>query len=378
MPAPEDPWGDRGREPREHLGRGAEPGPRHAREPEPGRRWPVVLALVSAAVLTGLVATSIVMAARNHDRADPAAPTTATASARRVTPASAPTSPPSVPSVSPTPSPTPVPVPGTTAPTAAPADPLPTAAEPPSAPAGPNRSLERNTLYGIDLGGVTTSCDLEVRRPKPPLANKKLQPYLTEVVGCLTKAFRGPLAARGFVLETPKVKTYHKQLETPCSTFGQSGSPAYYCSRTSTIYWPDTVDDGREAYTFARLGYVGLVAHEFGHHVQLTTGMLNGYSDQYAEASNKQRYALSRRLELQAQCFEGVFLHTARKSLHVSGKDRAELKSWHSYTGDEDPPDDRKPDHGSSKAQFGWLERGLDSGDFGDCNTWSASSKSVT
>ncbi len=217
-----------------------------------------------------------------------------------------------------------------------------------------------------------------MRRPKPPLPDKKLQPYLTEVVGCLTKAFAAPLAARGFTLAEPKVKTYHKRVESPCGNFGQDGSPAYYCSTTRTIYWPDTVDDGREAYTFARLGYVGLVAHEFGHHLQATTGMLYGYSGEYEKASKKQRLVLSRRLELQAQCFEGVFLHAVRQDLEVSAKDRAELRSWHSYTGDEDPPDDRKPDHGSSTAQFGWLERGLDSGDLADCNTWLASTRSVT
>ena len=256
---------------------------------------------------------------------------------------------------------------------------MPTASEaPPSAPPGPNRSLRANTLYGIDLDRASVSCGLKVRRPKPPLANKKLQPYLTEVVACLTKVFTAPLAARGFTLAEPKVETYHKRVKSPCGDFDQDGSPAYYCSTTRTIYWPDTVDDGREAYTFARLGYVGLTAHEFGHHLQATTGMLSAYAGAYDEASKKERYELSRRLELQAQCFEGVFLHVTTQDLGLTSKDTAELKAWHSYTGDEDPPKSRKPDHGSSKAQWGWLERGIDSGNFADCNTWTASAKSVT
>lgn len=217
-----------------------------------------------------------------------------------------------------------------------------------------------------------------MRRPKPPLANKKLEPYLTDVVGCLTKVFKAPLAARGFTLVEPKVKTYHRRLESPCGDFGQDGSPAFYCSTTRTIYWPDTVDDGREAYTFARLGYVGLTAHEFGHHLQATTGMLSAYAAAYDDGSKKERDALSRRLELQAQCFEGVFLHATSADLDLTAKDRRELKAWHGYTGDEDPPEERKPDHGSSKAQWAWLERGIDSGDFGDCDTWTAKAKSVT
>jgi predicted metalloprotease len=358
VPPPDDPWAGHGQ----------------AHVPGPGRGWLFAIGVVSAVVLTAIVATVVVLSTRTTGTSAPApAPATTRPATSRPAPAPASLFP-----ATPTPSASPTASPATTAPTAAPQAPLPTASRPPSTPPGPDRSLRTNSVYGVDLERASVDCGLEVRRPKPPLANKKLQPYLTEVVGCLTKVFTAPLAARGFTLAEPKVKTYHRRVESPCGDFGQSGSPAYYCSTTSTIYWPDTVDDGREAYTFARLGYVGLTAHEFGHHLQASTGMLRAYADAYDDASKNERYALSRRLELQAQCFEGVFLHATRGDLHLTGKDSTELKAWHSYTGDEDPPKDRKPDHGSSKAQWGWLERGLGSGDLADCNTWTASTKSVT
>jgi hypothetical protein len=338
-----------------------------------------VLGVLAVLVLGGLVAAVVVVSVRTaRDGAPsaggPLAPASSAAASGTATPSPV-TSPEPTVSANPTRTPSP-----SDSPTAAPATPVPTAptASTPAAPAGPNRSLTRNTLYGVDLGQATTSCDLKVRKPRPPLANKLLAPYLREVVSCVTDAFARPLAAQGFVLREPKVKTFHGSVKTPCGTFGQKGSPAYYCSATWTIYWPDTVDDGNEAYTFARLGYVGLVAHEFGHHVQASTGMLGEYATDYAHGSKTERYALSRRLELQAQCFEGIYLHLARKDLHVSATDRAQLRTWHSYTGDEDPPKSRKPDHGSSKEQYGWLERGMDSGDFGRCNTWTAKAKDVS
>lgn len=346
------------------------------RPPGRGRGWLFALGLVTALALTAAVATTVVLTTRTTPTTTPDAvptPTRSTSTRAVPAPASSTPSPPATPS--PTPQTTPA---ATTAPTAAPADPLPTASAPPSTRPGPDRSLRTNSLYGVDLDEASADCGLKVRRPKPPLANKKLQPYLEDVVDCLTTVFKAPLAARGFTLVEPTVKTYHKRVESPCGTFGQSGSPAYYCSTTRTVYWPDTVDDGREAYTFARLGYVGLVAHEFGHHLQATTGMLSAYARAYDEASKKERYALSRRLELQAQCFEGVFLHATADDLDLRRKDRTELEDWHGYTGDEDPPKDRKPDHGSSEAQWGWLERGLDSGDLAACNTWTAKAKSVT
>jgi predicted metalloprotease len=292
-------------------------------------------------------------------------------------PTAAPAGPAGSPSATPSPS-----VTASRSATAAPPAPVPTRAPRPSPsqperepePIEPDTSLKKNSVYDIDLSG-STDCDAKVRRPKPPLKNSALAPYLRTVVDCLVDTFKAPLAREGFTLTTPKVKTFKKSIETPCGTLSSNSNPAFYCA--GTIYWPTSSDDGREAYTFARLGYVGLTAHEFGHHVQATTGILYGYGSRYAEADRKERYALSRRLELQAQCFEGVFLAQGRKSIKLSSRDRSEIRAWHSYTGDEDPPSSRKPDHGTSKAQLRWLDRGLDGADFGRCNTWSASSKSV-
>ena len=122
-----------------------------------------------------------------------------------------------------------------------------------------------------------SSCKVKVRSPKPPLQDAKLAAYGRALVRCLIKAFAKPLAAHGIQLTTPKVKAYRHAIKTPCGRFGQRDAPAYYCSVTRTIYWPVSGDDGNEAYTFARLGYVGLLAHEFGHHMQAASGMLLEY-----------------------------------------------------------------------------------------------------
>ena len=266
-------------------------------------------------------------------------------------------------------------------PTASVPPPTPTASPtttPTKKPFTPNRSLTKNTLYTIDLGKKRVSCNIAVRTPKPPLRNSSLASYLRTLVKCMDKAFSKPLAAKGFALPTPKVKVYKKSIKSPCGRFNQNGAPAYYCSANQTIYWPATRDDGNEAYTFARLGYVGLAAHEFGHHLQASSGLSAGYAQKYYAADgSKDRYRLSRRLELQAQCFEGVFLAMAAQTIDLSENDRYQMRVWHGFTGDEDPPSSRKPDHGSSSAQIRWLNRGLEDRDFGRCNTWKASKDSV-
>lgn len=268
---------------------------------------------------------------------------------------------PSRPSTRPTPIPTPTPTP---TPTSTPSK-------------EPRTGLVKNSLYGLELKRGSGRCSIKVRRPDPPLKNSKLKPYLEDLVDCMVKIYSEPLAEIGIELSTPRVKTYKGTVDAPCGKLTQDGSPAYYCSSNETIYWPVTSDDDQEAYTIARLGYVGLLAHEFGHHLQAESGMFREYSLKWAEADTKEQYALSRRLELQAQCFEGVFLSYASKAIDFSDDDLYEIEEWHSYTGDEDPPGSRKPDHGSSKAQYRWLERGYESTDFGRCNTWKASKKSV-
>jgi predicted metalloprotease len=278
----------------------------------------------------------------------------------------------------------------TSAPPPAPTSATPTAYPPPTAgapsatsrpkpePDRPNRSLTRNSLYAVDLGGTRVTCGIKIRRAKPPLRNADLAPYLRSVVKCLMKVHRKPLAARGFTVTEPRIRVYRATVSSPCGRFDQKGAPAYYCSADQTIYWPASRDDGREAYTFARIGYAALLAHEFGHHLQAVTGIVHHHARLYADAkSRSDRYRLSRRLELQAQCFEGVFLATVARSLEISATDRDELQTWHGFTGDEDPPDGRKPDHGTSAAQIRWLGRGLDSQDFGRCNTWTARRSAV-
>jgi uncharacterized protein len=249
---------------------------------------------------------------------------------------------------------------------------------PKTSPAEPNRTLKDNSVYDVNLDGVRVACGITVRSPKPPMRNADLGPYTRRLLNCMVKVFREPLAAEGFTLTAPKVKVYRASVKSPCGRFDQKGAPAYYCSANQTIYWPSTRDDGREAYTFARLGYIALAAHEFGHHLQAVTGMVNEYGRLYGKAKSPgERYLLSRRLELQAQCFEGVFLETVARSIRFNAADREELRMWHNYTGDEDPPSRRRPDHGSSAAQIRWLNRGLDSQDFGRCNTWRAPKSEV-
>jgi predicted metalloprotease len=237
--------------------------------------------------------------------------------------------------------------------------------------------LTTNTLYSVRLAAGTGVCDARIRRPEPPVPDKQLVGYLDTLVDCLDDALTPPLRTAGLALTKPKVKGYRQQISTPCGWLSPTSAPAYYCSGDNVIYVPLSGDDGDEAYTYARIGYLALVAHEYGHHLQYVSGMFGDYTSRYYKAKLTDRYALSRRLELQADCFAGVFLGYVAPSIKLSSGDRAQLREWHTYTGDEDSPGNRPPDHGTSAAQIRWLERGLTSSDYGRCNTWQAPAAAV-
>ena len=188
---------------------------------------------------------------------------------------------------------------------------------------------------------------------------------------------RKPLAAKGFTVTEPKIKVYRSTVRAACGRFDQKGAPAYYCSADQTIYWPATRDDGREAYTFARLGYTALLAHEFGHHLQAVTGMVSEYGRLCPGGVARRAVPAQPPPRAAGPMLRGGVPGHRRPFDRAQRRGPGGAATWHGFTGDEDPPDRREPDHGTSATQLRWLVRGLDSQDFGRCNTWSAPKSEV-
>ncbi|MGI8459792.1 MAG: neutral zinc metallopeptidase [Propionibacteriaceae bacterium] len=358
-------------------GRGPESGPRHALPRR--RRWVLGRTLIAVVALGAVGYGSFALTGQA-----PIAPVPSAA------PHPGPVPPGFTPTVAPPPTGLPMPSGSVPPPTLArppssaarstpgPASPA-TATPAPGPGPGPklDTSLATNTLYAVTVDAGTGVCSAKVRRPKPPVPDKQLVGYLDTLVDCLQRALTPPLRNAGITLPRPTVMGYRQQISTPCGWLSPTSAPAYYCSGNGTIYVPYSGDDGDEAYTYARLGYLALVAHEYGHHLQYVSGMFGEYTNRYYRADLEDRYALSRRLELQADCFAGVFLGYVAASIELTDRDRAQLREWHEFTGDEDVTSNRSPDHGSAAAQIRWLDRGLDRTDYGRCNTWKAPANAV-
>jgi predicted metalloprotease len=113
-----------------------------------------------------------------------------------------------------------------------------------------------------------------------------------------------------------------------------------------------------------------VIAHEVGHHVQNLIGATSRSTR--GDSSNQN----SVRVELQADCFAGVWGHTASASLQITDEDLSEALTAAHAIGDDTlgHSDERNFTHGSSEQRKRWFRRGFDSGDARQCDTFAVQS----
>jgi predicted metalloprotease len=111
-----------------------------------------------------------------------------------------------------------------------------------------------------------------------------------------------------------------------------------------------------------------VIAHEVGHHVQ----NLIGSSRLNVKGETKNQASV--RVELQADCFAGVWGHAARVSLEITDEDLKEALTAAHAIGDDalGHSDKSKFSHGSSEQRIRWFRRGFDGGDPRQCDTFAA------
>lgn len=175
----------------------------------------------------------------------------------------------------------------------------------------------------------------------------------------------------------PKLVFYQDNGESGCGA-AQSAMGPFYCPADRGIYL-DTSFFNELGQRFGASGDFAqdyVVAHEFGHHIQNLLGTSDQVQQQMARASRTQGNALSVRLELQADCYAGVWAAQNRSRLDTG--DLQEGMTAAAAIGDDTLQRQSQgrvvPDsftHGSSAQRQAWLKRGLDSGDPAQCDTFS-------
>jgi predicted metalloprotease len=177
----------------------------------------------------------------------------------------------------------------------------------------------------------------------------------------------------------PQLVLFSGGVQSGCG-LAQSAMGPFYCPRDQRVYIDlDFYRQLRERFgapgDFAQ-AYV--IAHEVGHHVQTVLGVSDQVSSAQQQAGRRGANALSVRMELQADCFAGVWANHADKVRNVvEPGDIEEALNAASAIGDDKLQKATQgqvvPEsftHGSSAQRMGWFKRGYDSGDPNTCDTF--------
>jgi len=206
--------------------------------------------------------------------------------------------------------------------------------------------------------------------------------FARKIVGSTEDVWTPILKNRGVAFQPATLTVYDGVTPTACG-FGASAMGPFYCPQDNRIY----LDLAFFRALSDRFGAPGqfaqayVVAHEFGHHVQTLMGTMEKVQGQMQDADATERNRLSVRLELQADCYAGVWANRANKQFKIlqNGDVRDGLRAA-AAVGDDTIEEKTRgavvPDsftHGSSAERVRWFQRGLDGGDMDACDTFNAS-----
>ena len=242
--------------------------------------------------------------------------------------------------------------------------------------------------FGVDpsviLNGAGTAVDPTVQQtqqPTDPAEDSKVK-FVSTILADTEDTWKMLFQQIGKQYEEPKLVLFTRATPTACGT-GQSAMGPFYCPTDRKVYidlafYKDLQDRFHAPGEFAQ-AYV--IAHEVGHHVQNLLGISNKVQQlRQSSRSEAKSNVLSVKLELQADCFAGVWAFHANqaRSILESGDIEAGLNAA-SAIGDDRLQTQAQgyavPEsftHGSSAQRVEWFKRGLAQGDMQQCDTFAS------
>ena len=207
----------------------------------------------------------------------------------------------------------------------------------------------------------------------------QLGTFAATVLADTEETWKGIFAESGRAYEEPPLVLFSEAVRSGCGTASSAMGP-FYCPSDHRVY----LDPVFFAQLSKRFGAPGdfaqayVIAHEVGHHVQNLTGVSDQVTAAQQRGSEAQRNALSVRLELQADCFAGVWgNHANRDRRIIEPGDFEEGMRAAASIGDDSIQEmtegSIRPEswtHGSGEQRQFWLRRGLESGDWTRCDTF--------
>jgi predicted metalloprotease len=238
-------------------------------------------------------------------------------------------------------------------------------------------------ILGLMSGDGSSSSSAQTAADQPaksPPADDPQAKFVSQVLRSTETVWTAEFQERGSTYHDPKLRLFRDTYPTACGQ-GEAAAGPFYCPQDHVVY----LDLGFFDVMTRQLGAPGqfahayVIAHEIGHHVQNLLGILGKADAQREHAFGAQGNAISVRLELQADCFAGVWakrsqqergwrlepgdIETALNAASRIGDDTLQTRSRgtvvpESFT------------HGTSAQRVAWFKKGVDSGKLDACDTF--------
>ena len=171
------------------------------------------------------------------------------------------------------------------------------------------------TILSVLSGGGGPAPQVQQAPAQRPPANDRTAKFVSVVLANTEDVWSQVFQKGGATYHPPKLDLFRGAIRTGCGT-GQSAMGPFYCPADQKVY----IDLGFFDTLRQRLGAPGefaqayVIAHEVGHHVQDELGITRKVDAMRARLNESQANALSVRVELQADCYAGIWAHYSEQS----------------------------------------------------------------
>ncbi len=239
------------------------------------------------------------------------------------------------------------------------------------------------TILGVlgGVGGEAPTAQVETTQGPTQAPTDDMGKFVAAVLGGTEDVWGQVFQQAGAQYQKPRLVLFRNATPTACGT-GQAAMGPFYCPGDQKVYidlsFYDTLRRQLGAPGDFAQAYV--IAHEVGHHVQNLMGITDQMEQARRRMGEREYNALSVRLELQADCFAGIWAHHNHKNKAIlEPGDVEEALNAAAAIGDDALQRKSQgqvvPDsftHGTSAQRQRWFNTGLQSGSVQSCDTFKA------
>ena len=240
--------------------------------------------------------------------------------------------------------------------------------------------VDPSQLLGL-LQQTSSAPPAQVQQRQGPVEDE-MGRFVAKALGSTERVWTQLFADAGETYRKPHLVLYDGATQTACG-LGRAAMGPFYCPPDERVYLDLSFfrDLRTRFHAPGNFPEAYVIAHEVGHHVQKLLGISRKMGELRGHVSSAEYNRASVRLELQADCFAGVWANHAADRAQITKQDIRQGLNAAAAIGDDRLQRESQgyvvPDsftHGSSEQRVRWFSRGIDSGRVEDCNTFSAQS----